>query len=155
MVYYRSDVLKELGLEPPKTWDEYLEVAAAANGKDMNGDGEADYGSCMFKKRNAQSYYAIMSIAATYVQSQGTGQGIFFNTEDMTPMVNNEAWAKAFEFYKESGKYGPPEELNHDIDEHPRPGHHGAVRPGDRLGATSARSRSTPPRPKSRTRSVR
>ncbi len=115
MVYYRTDVLKELGLEPPKTWDEYLEVAAAANGKDMNGDGEADFGSCMFKKRNAQSFYAIMSIAASYVQSQGTGQGIFFNTEDMTPMVNNEAWAKAFEFYKESGKYGPPEELNHDI----------------------------------------
>ena len=115
MVYYRSDVLKELGLEPPKTWDEYLEVAAAANGKDMNGDGEADFGSCMFKKRNAQSFYAIMSIAASYVQSQGTGQGIFFNTEDMTPMVNNEAWAKALELYKESSKYGPPEELNHDI----------------------------------------
>jgi multiple sugar transport system substrate-binding protein len=90
-------------------------VAAAANGKDMNGDGTPDYGSCMFKKRNAQSFYAIMSIAAPYVQSQGTGQGIFFNTEDMTPMVKNEAWAKALEFYKESGKYGPPEELNHDI----------------------------------------
>ena len=59
-----------------------------------------DFGSCMFKKRNAQSYYAIMTIAASYVQSQGTGQGIFFNTDDMTPMVNNEAWAKAFEFYK-------------------------------------------------------
>ena len=115
MVYYRTDVLDELGLQPPKTWDEYLKVAAAAHGKDMNGDGEADFGSCMFKKRNAQSFYAIMSIAASYVQSQGTGQGIFFNTEDMTPMVNNEAWAKALELYKESGKYGPPEELNHDI----------------------------------------
>lgn len=115
MVYYRTDVLGELGLEPPKTWEEYLEVAAAAHGKDMNGDGEADFGSCMFKKRNAQSFYAIMSIAAQYMQSQGTGQGIFFNTEDMTPKVKNEAWAAAFEFYKESGKYGPPEELNHDI----------------------------------------
>jgi multiple sugar transport system substrate-binding protein len=115
MVYYRTDVLDELGLKPPRTWDEYLEVAAAASGKDMNGDGEADFGSCMFKKRNAQSFYAIMSIAASYMQTKGTGQGIFFNTEDMTPMVNNEAWAAAFEFYKETGKYGPPEELNHDI----------------------------------------
>ena len=115
MVYYRKDVLDELGLEPPKTWDEYLEVAAAANGKDMNGDGEADFGSCMFKKRNAQSFYAIMSIAAPFVQTQGTGQGIFFDTEDMTPMVNNEAWAQALEIYKETGKYGPPEEMNHDI----------------------------------------
>jgi multiple sugar transport system substrate-binding protein len=115
MVYYRTDVLEELGLQPPRTWEEYLEVAAAAHGKDMNGDGEADYGSCMFKKRNAQAYFAIMSIAAPYIQAQGTGQGFFFNPEDMTPMVNNEAWKAAFEFYKESGKYGPPEELNHDI----------------------------------------
>jgi len=115
MVYYRKDVLDELGLEPPKTWDEYLEVAAAANGKDMNGDGAADFGSCMFKKRNAQSFYAIMSIAAPFVQTQGTGQGIFFDTEDMTPMVQNEAWARALEIYKETGKYGPPEEMNHDI----------------------------------------
>jgi multiple sugar transport system substrate-binding protein len=115
MVYYRKDVLDELGLQPPKTWDEYLEVAAAANGKDMNGDGQADFGSCMFKKRNAQSFYAIMSIAAPFVQTQGTGQGIFFNTEDMTPIVNNDAWARAFEIYKETGKYGPPEEMNQDI----------------------------------------
>ena len=115
MLYYRTDVLGELGLKPPKTWDQYLEVAAAAHGKDMNGDGEKDFGSCMFKKRNAQSFYAIMSIAAPFVQTQGTGQGIFFNTETMKPMVNNEAWAAALAFFKESGKYGPPEELNHDI----------------------------------------
>ena len=117
-----------------KTWDEYLEIAAAAHGKDMNGDGEADFGSCMFKKRNAQSFYAIMTIAAPYVQSKGTGQGIFFDTEDMTPMVNNEAWAKAFEFYEESGKYGPPDELNHDIGDTRAAGDERPLRAGDRLG---------------------
>jgi len=115
MLYYRTDVLEELGLAPPRTWEEYLSVAEAAHGKDMNGDGQPDYGSCMFKKRNAQGYYAIMSIAAQFVQTQGTGQGIFFNTEDMTPMVNNEAWAAALEVYRDSGQFGPPEELNHDI----------------------------------------
>ena len=115
MLYYRTDVLAELGLEPPRTWEDYLSVAAAAHGMDMNGDGEADYGSCMFKKRNAQSFYAIMSIAAQYMQTQGTGQGIFFNTEDMTPMVNNEAWGAALQFYIDSTEFGPPEELNHDI----------------------------------------
>jgi multiple sugar transport system substrate-binding protein len=69
----------------------------------------------MFKKRNAQSYFAISSIASQFVQTKGTGQGIFFNTSDMTPMVNNEAWAAAMQFYKDTGQYGPPEELNHDI----------------------------------------
>ena len=30
MVYYRTDVLEELGLQPPKTWDDYLAIAKAA-----------------------------------------------------------------------------------------------------------------------------
>ena len=64
MVYYRKDVLDAAGVQPPKTWDEYLEAAKAIHGKDMNGDGEPDYGSCIFKKRNAQSYFAIQTVAA-------------------------------------------------------------------------------------------
>jgi multiple sugar transport system substrate-binding protein len=115
MVYYRRDVLEAAGLAPPKTWEDYLAVAAAIHGKDMNGDGEPDYGSCIFKKRNAQSYFAIQTVAAPYVQTQGTAQGIHFDAETMKPIINNEAWKKAFEIYKETGKYGPPEELNYDI----------------------------------------
>ena len=115
MVYYRKDVLEEKGLQPPKTWEDYIEVAKAIHGMDMNGDGEADYGSCIFKKRNAQSYFAIQTIAASYVQTMGTAQGFHFDNATMKPIVNNEAWKKAFEIYKETGKYGPTEELNMDI----------------------------------------
>lgn len=32
MLYYRSDVLAENGLEPPQTWEDYLTVAAAVHG---------------------------------------------------------------------------------------------------------------------------
>ena len=46
-------------MEPPKTWDDYLAIAKAFQGKDLNGDGKADYGSCIAKKRNAQSYWMI------------------------------------------------------------------------------------------------
>ena len=115
MVYYRKDVLEANGQQPPKTWDDYLAVAAAIHGKDMNGDGEADYGSCIFKKRNAQSYFAIQTVAAAYVQTQGTAQGFHFDGATMKPVINNDAWKKAFEIYKETGKYGPAEELNMDI----------------------------------------
>jgi multiple sugar transport system substrate-binding protein len=117
MVYYRKDVFDQMGLKPPKTWDEYLENAKAANGKDHNGDGKPDYGSCMFKKRNAQSYFAVMTFAAGFVQTKGTGQGIFFDPETMKPKVNNEAWAEAFRIYKATGEFGPPDELIHDIGE--------------------------------------
>ncbi|MEM7301462.1 MAG: extracellular solute-binding protein [Pseudomonadota bacterium] len=115
MIYYRRDILEAAGLKPPRTWEDYIKVAAAVHGQDMNGDGEADYGSCIFKKRNAQGYFAIGTVAAGMVQSKGTGEGLFFDPDTMKPKINNAAWKKAFELYKETGKYGPADELNQDI----------------------------------------
>lgn len=115
MVYYRTDVLEELGMEPPKTWDDYLAVAEAANGKDMNGDGEADYGSCISKKRGAQSYWWITSIAAPFIQAQGTSQGAFFDAETFEPLVNNPGFIRALEIYKATNQFGPPDEQTIDV----------------------------------------
>lgn len=115
MVYYRTDVLKKLGKKPPQTWDEYLAIAKAAHDKDWNGDGKPDFGSCISKKRNAQAYWWITSISAAYIQSQGTAQGAFFDPRDLKPLVNNEAFATALRFYKDSTRYGPPNEINLDV----------------------------------------
>jgi multiple sugar transport system substrate-binding protein len=115
MMYYRKDLLEEAGLEVPRTWDEYLEVAKALHGKDMNGDGTPDFGSCIAKKRNAQSYWFVMDVVGSMTQSKGTSQGAFFNTADMTPLVDNEGFRKALDFLSESTKYGPPDELNLDV----------------------------------------
>ncbi len=115
MVYYRTDVLAELGLEPPETWADYVAIAAAAHGNDLNGDGSADYGSCIAKKRNAQSYWMITSIAAGYLQSQGTSQGAFFDTDDMTPLVDNPAFEAALDVYLETTQFAPPDETNLDV----------------------------------------
>lgn len=115
MVYYRTDVLEEAGLQPPRTWDEYLQVAAAVHGKDMNGDGEGDYGSCISKARSAQAYWWITSIAGPYIQSLGTEQGVWFDTETMKPLIDNEGFIRALEIYKETSKYGPPDEATLDV----------------------------------------
>jgi multiple sugar transport system substrate-binding protein len=115
MVYYRTDVLEKAGLKAPKTWDEYLAVAKAVNGQDMNGDGNPDYGSCISKKRGAQAFWWIISIASGYLQSQGTSQGAFFDTETFQPLVKNEGFIRALEIYKETNKYGPPDEQNLDV----------------------------------------
>jgi multiple sugar transport system substrate-binding protein len=115
MAYYRSDLLEEAGLEPPATWEDYLDIARTFHGQDLNGDGTPDYGSCISKKRAAQAYWFIYSIAGAYVQSQGTGQGVFFDTETMKPLVNNEAFAAALDVYNETTQYGPPDELNLDV----------------------------------------
>jgi multiple sugar transport system substrate-binding protein len=111
MVYYRSDLIQA----PPKTWDEYLTVAAEHHGKDLNGDGENDYGSCIAKKKGQQSYWWIISVAAGLLQSQGTGQGAFFDTTSMEPLTNNDAFKLALETYKKTLSVGPPEEINQGV----------------------------------------
>lgn len=115
MAYYRKDLLEAEGLEPPETWDDYLKIAATFHGRDLNGDGVPDYGSCISKKRNAQAYWMVWSVAAAFLQSQGTAQGSFFDLETFKPLTNNEAFAAALDVYNETTKYGPPDELNLDV----------------------------------------
>ncbi|HEV2034051.1 MAG TPA: extracellular solute-binding protein, partial [Candidatus Dormibacteraeota bacterium] len=50
MVYYRKDLLQKDGLQPPATWDDYISIAKHFQGKDLNGDGKPDYGSCLAMK---------------------------------------------------------------------------------------------------------
>jgi multiple sugar transport system substrate-binding protein len=115
MVYYRSDLLKRDGLQPPATWDDYLSIAQRYNGKDLNEDGKADYGSCIAKKRAAQSYWMSWSVAGSYLQTQGTSQGAFFDVDTMKPLVNNQAFAAALDVYKQTTQYAPKDELNLDV----------------------------------------
>jgi multiple sugar transport system substrate-binding protein len=115
MVYYRSDLLKKDGIQPPATWDDYLSVAQRYHGKDLNGDGKADYGSCIAKKRAAQSYWMSWSIAGSYLQSEGTSQGAFFDVNTMKPLVNNEGFAAALDVYKRTTQFAPADELNLDV----------------------------------------
>jgi multiple sugar transport system substrate-binding protein len=81
----------------------------------MNGDGTPDYGSCISKKRNAQAYWMILSVAGGFIQAKGTGEGMFFDTKTMKPLVNNEAFSRALDIYKETTKYAPPDEINLDV----------------------------------------
>lgn len=115
MVYYRTDLLEEAGFDPPKTWDEYLEIAEFFHSQDLNGDGDPDYGSCISKKRAAQAYWFITSVAGSMLQSQGTSQGAFFDTETMEPLIDNAAFRRALEIYDATSQFGPPDELNLDV----------------------------------------
>src|SRR5258708_13783889 len=113
MLYYRTDVFAKNGLKPPTTWQEYLDDAKKVNGQTF--DGEKVYGSCISKKRAAQAYWWIISFAAGMIQSQGTAQGVFFDTTTFKPLVNNDAFIKALDTYKETSKYGPPNESTLDV----------------------------------------
>jgi multiple sugar transport system substrate-binding protein len=110
MVYYRTDLLAAAGLEPPRTWDDYLVLARSFHGRDFDGDEAPDYGSCIAKRQGMQAYYVMWSIAGSYLQSQGTRQGAFFDPDTMAPLVDNVAFARALEIFRATGEYGPPDE---------------------------------------------
>ncbi|MHC5598304.1 MAG: ABC transporter substrate-binding protein [Nostoc sp.] len=112
VIYYRTDLLKEAGLTPPGTWDEYLAIAKNFHGKDLNGDGTPDYGSCIEKLPKEFSASILGSFVTPFLQSQGTAQGIFFDPETMKPLVNNPGFAKALEIYKKTMYYGVPDDQN-------------------------------------------
>lgn len=117
MVYYRTDLLEQANINPPETWEDYLAIAKQFHNRDLNNDSTLDYGSCTSKKSNSQSFSIFWSIVTSFVQSQGTQQGAFFDPDTMKPLVNNEAVAAALDIYKETVKYGPPDELNFDVEE--------------------------------------
>ena len=112
MVYYRSDLLEAADIPPPATWDDYLAIAEQFHGQDLNEDGEADYGSCISKARNQQAYWFIHSVAAPFIQTQGTGEGVFFDQETLAPLIDNAGFRRAMEIYKATTDFGPPDELN-------------------------------------------
>jgi multiple sugar transport system substrate-binding protein len=77
----------------------------------MDGDGKGDFGSCIAKKRGEQGYWFLHSVASGMLQAKGTTEGGFFDTETFKPLIDNEAFIRALEIYKETNKYGPPNEL--------------------------------------------
>lgn len=115
-VYYRTDLFEEAGITPPRTWEEYLDAAATFNGTDLNGDGETDYGSCIPKVRGGQSFWWIVDFAGARLQTQGTGEGAFFDLNTFDPLFGpNPAFIRALELFNETTQYGPPDELTLDL----------------------------------------
>lgn len=111
MLYYRQDLLEEAELSPPQTWDEYLAIAEQLHGRDFNGDGESDYGSCLAKQPNGHSPWMFWAIASSFLQTEGSQQGSFFERGTLEPLVRNEAFGAALDIYQATGEYAPENEL--------------------------------------------
>lgn len=89
-----------------------LAVVKATNGQDLNGDGIPDFGLCAERKNRTDwnpTPYFFWSLAAPYIQSQGTNQGLFFDAKTMEIMINSTGFREAAQMYRELADYGPEE----------------------------------------------
>lgn len=92
LMFIRTDLLEEAGLEVPKTWSELLKVAKAMTKNGM-------YGCCLpAGQNNATTLWMNLFI-------NQAGGNVF--GEDLKPMLDSEATVKALEFYKELAQYCP------------------------------------------------
>ena len=55
LMYYRQDLLDEYGLDVPRTWDEYSEVAEFFDGKVINGT--RMFGSCQGRNKGCAGHF--------------------------------------------------------------------------------------------------
>lgn len=98
---YRGDILKELGIEPPKTYDEVL---AAAEKIKASGKVPFPLGGTFKTGWNLGEEFVNMYM----------GMGGQFFASDNAPAVNNETGVKALEMLKKLSAYMDPEYLTSD-----------------------------------------
>jgi len=130
ILYYRSDAIdnpeykeefkKEYGYElaPPKTWEEYEDIARYFNGWDWDNDGKVNYGTLEYMARNAQTFWAYFSRTAPYVclplgHEGYVPGGLFFNAETMEPYINSPGHIKSLENFIRMIELGPPDMLGY------------------------------------------
>lgn len=119
VMYYRRDLLEdpehqqafqeEYGyeLQPPRTWDEFGDVAEYFNEKDLNGDGQSDAGLTMHLKVGGQGMFHFMSFSAPYVIGPENQNLYWFDPETMEPLMDSPGHVRALEKLVELTQYGP------------------------------------------------
>jgi multiple sugar transport system substrate-binding protein len=97
---------------PIRTWQQYHDIAEFFNGKEI--EGQPIYGAGTAFKRNAQSYWTFLGIAAPFAKSPDD-PGYFFDTETMEPRINNPGFVAALDLYTALVEVGPPDVINWDV----------------------------------------
>ncbi len=87
-------------LAPPKTWDQYRDVAEFMSGRDWDGDGEPEHGVAEAWQRGG---YAVWWWTNKFA-SMG---GIWFDGE-MKPLINSPAGVKAMQNTLDIAEFTPP-----------------------------------------------
>ena len=95
-------------LRPPRTWDEYRDVAEFFNDRDWDGDEKKEYGSVEMTRSDSQLFWQFVVRAAPYAKHQDVKGGFFFDVKTMKPLINTPGFVRALEDMIEIQKFYPP-----------------------------------------------
>lgn len=95
-------------LEPPETWSEYSDIARYFS------QNSSAAGVMESMARKTQTFWTALARMVPYV-SQGEGWELFFDPEDMTPLINSPGHVRALEDMVGIVEYGPSDVLEFDV----------------------------------------
>jgi len=104
---YRKDLVEDVGLPTPRSWDDIMTILAYYDGKDINGDGVPDFGNCFSTAEDDIADKMFWAVAASFVQTRGTSQGIFFDPETMEPVSSSPEFIEVLEVYDNLVQHSP------------------------------------------------
>lgn len=132
MMYYRRDLVNPESeyaeefestygyvLDEPQTWNQYRDIAEFFNGREVDTAGVVApiSGVAEAQRRDAQSYWFLMSRAAGYAHVPGD-PCFYFSCEGdapMTPRVNNPGWVRGLQDWIDISAFGAPDMINFDV----------------------------------------
>ena len=129
LLYYRKDAIENpeyqkqfkekygYELTPPKTWDQYKDIAEFFNNWDWDKDGVTNYGAAEARKKATQAVWTYLARASSYVCTPGSKGALFFDPNGMTPLINSPGHVKALEDYIEVMKFCSPGVIDYGVGE--------------------------------------
>ncbi|KXZ51343.1 hypothetical protein GPECTOR_13g831 [Gonium pectorale] len=106
-LFYHLPTFERDGLQVPATWDQAIALAEQYHGKDINGDGQPDYGFCMTPPNCFVDGTLMHSILASFVQTRGPTQGVFLDPESMANLANSSAVDETLKIMRRLRLVGP------------------------------------------------
>lgn len=108
VMFYRTDVLEELGLEPPKTWQELIEMLPTIQGNNLSVGIPTAAGSSAAAASSTQVMSNVPDLSMYFSLLFQYG-GDMYNAEGTKTTVDTEAGIKAFDDYiRYFNDYGIP-----------------------------------------------
>ncbi len=117
-MYYRKDIFENSNikqkykklyskdLNPPRTWEEYIQISKFFTGWDWDNDGKIEYGNAGLRIKGDVSLLQFFAFAGAYAKHP-QNKGYYFDPATMKAQIANEAFVKALDDYIELIEYGP------------------------------------------------
>lgn len=83
-----------VGSALPSTWSQLLPLLRALLNRDLDGDGAPDHVLCADLHTGCKGWAVLSAVFASLAQTQGTEQGLWFNTSHLTFTTGDCGWAR-------------------------------------------------------------